>query len=566
MPIQRFWRGRRRPLIVVVAVVVAGVSAMLLIGGSARDVVSDEPIVTASASAPGSSPAAVIDGSIGNGAVKEVWRAPAQSASSWLQESWEEPFAVGAIQIVGPPSGDEGVTGSVLFSDGTRIPLNAIAVGSSPLTTVAISPRSVTWAKLELTGRGAAIGEFRLVPAGTEPPQWPVKTGIVTTPIDESNECSPTSSPIGSTSVPSGLALVCPATGTAVVNTAGIVVLGPPGGVVTAFAWLPRTQTVGRIASATLQSNGRGLLQFPTGSLSAGPFAVKLVASGTSTPLYVQLFNRSGATLTGPGYAPRGMTLVYSDDFDGPLSVSARGAGTRYAALKPDGGGGQQFGSAVFEDPALGHKLISTESGNLVISTRNLGSEPDPLVWGRSYSSGILSSMRVGGSGFSAQRGYFEARILAPAGTGTWPAFWMLNSQSSVAGENTHAGEVDAVELYGHNPLGSCHTLHNWPTSDGPVTGSPSCLDNDDGATDWALNWHVYGVRIRAGGADFFIDGKKVASKDGLVLDSAPYFFMVDLALGGGWPVDLTPTGGVVSMYVDWIHVYTSQAGDKEPS
>ena len=31
----------------------------------------------------------------------------------------------------------------------------------------------------------------------------------------------------------------------------------------------------------------------------------------------------------------------------------------------------------------------------------------------------------------------------------------------------------------------------------------------------------------------------------------------VDLASGGGWPVDLSSTAGISDMYVDWVRVYS---------
>ena len=33
-------------------------------------------------------------------------------------------------------------------------------------------------------------------------------------------------------------------------------------------------------------------------------------------------------------------------------------------------------------------------------------------------------------------------------------------------------------------------------------------------------------------------------------------FFMIDLATGGGWPVDLSRYNGVADMYVDYVRVY----------
>ncbi|KYH44972.1 hypothetical protein AZH51_13820 [Branchiibius sp. NY16-3462-2] len=510
------------------------------------------PTLTSSGSLPGTSPAAAVDGSIAAGQLGAVWRAPSGSTSSWLAETWATPVLVSALQVAGPSVAVPAQSATVTFSDGTSVPV-VVGSGSQPVSTVAFAARSVRWARLQISGTNAAIGEFRLIPSGTTPPTWPTTSGITTTSPAETAACSANATAIGTAPSASQLALVCPATGTAVSGSARVVIAGPVGATVTASAWVSGPNAVRQISSAVIPASGRSVFDIPTASLMAGPVGIKFVASTSSTPLYVQLVNRTGVAVAGKSYAPGGMTLQFSDDFTSPLSVSASGSSAKYAALKPDGGGGAQFGDAVFSDPAGGSGLLSTNNGNLVISSQN--TTTDPNGWGRKYAAGLISSTRVGGSGFAAQYGYFEARILAPAGTGTWPAFWMLNSQSAVAGQNSHSGEVDGVELYGNYPMGSCHSMHNWPATDGPITGTASCFSGN-GASDWALTWHTYGVRIRPGGADYYIDDKLVASHNGLVLDSAPYFFMVNLALGGGWPVNLSPTGGVVSMYVDWVHVY----------
>jgi beta-glucanase (GH16 family) len=134
----------------------------------------------------------------------------------------------------------------------------------------------------------------------------------------------------------------------------------------------------------------------------------------------------------------------------------------------------------------------------------------------------------------------------------------MLNTESAARPSDT-AGEVDAVELYGHNTLGSCHTIHSWGSPEASVPhddGDPNCSD-ENGFADWAMAWHTYGVRISPDGATFSIDGREVSTPRGLTHSSEPFFFLVDLALGGGWPVDLSSTAGVTDMYVDWVHVYT---------
>jgi hypothetical protein len=35
-----------------------------------------------------------------------------------------------------------------------------------------------------------------------------------------------------------------------------------------------------------------------------------------------------------------------------------------------------------------------------------------------------------------------------------------------------------------------------------------------------------------------------------------PHFFLIDLATGGGWPVDLSRYDGVADMYIDYVRVY----------
>jgi hypothetical protein len=40
---------------------------------------------------------------------------------------------------------------------------------------------------------------------------------------------------------------------------------------------------------------------------------------------------------------------------------------------------------------------------------------------------------------------------------------------------------------------------------------------------------------------------------------SQPLFFMVDLATGGGWPVDLSRYDGRADMYVDYVRVYQQE-------
>nr|WP_255479935.1 glycoside hydrolase family 16 protein [Quadrisphaera sp. RL12-1S] len=250
------------------------------------------------------------------------------------------------------------------------------------------------------------------------------------------------------------------------------------------------------------------------------------------------------------------MTLQWQDDFDAPLSVSGTGAGATYAAGKPESWGTSQFGDAVFAAPDTGAGTVATiPGGYLRLRVEPKGDLPVQTPYGQQHVGGLLSSARVGAGGFSAQYGYFEARMLAGAGKGTWPAFWMLNSQAATT-DNKTAGEVDAVELYGHDTSFTCHTLHDWGAPDDANSTGSKCLSPQQ-VQDWAVGWHDYGVRVTPDGAQFSIDGQVVADKRGLGRSGEPFFFLLDMALGGGWPVALDPTGGTSDLYVDWVRAYT---------
>ena len=142
--------------------------------------------------------------------------------------------------------------------------------------------------------------------------------------------------------------------------------------------------------------------------------------------------------------------------------------------------------------------------------------------------------------------------MLAPAGTGTWPAFWLLSTRSLTRGDAA-TGEVDVTELYGHEPRGRCQTVHSW------VKPKPKerayCGPLADGG-DFALEWHTYGARVTSTGTTFTVDGRVTAEAPAVAGSDEPFFFLANLAMGGGWPVDLVGTRATSTLYVDHIRVW----------
>ena len=528
---------------------------------------------TARASSTAGSPASALsDGRPAEGETGAEWRAAPDDPAPWAELSWDRPHEISAVQVFGPTStARDGSTaplhGLLRFGDGSTVVVSGIAGGNGAATTIALTPRMATSVRLEIqrTVPDAAVGlrEFAAYDAGTTPPRWPQEGPRYAAHLPPAGQCDASSAPVAEPA-PGRLTLVCPSPGSAVGRRTSIVVAADPGTPLEALTWTGRSGagpgSVAVVASATAGADGRATLQVDTSRTPRGPLTLRVQEAGgdPDRSLYVQLVHRGGRQVRSTGSAPAGMTLQWAEEFTGPVSISRTGAGAEYAATKPDASSSGQFGEARFADPASGAGTVATVDGDyLRIRARPAGDGTGEPA-GSGHVAGLLASADDGGAGFAAQYGYFEARMMGAPGPGAWPAFWMLDTESAARASDT-AGEVDAVELYGANTMGSCHTLHSWGAAapaapDGD--GQPSCQD-ENGFADWALAWHTYGVRITPDGATFSIDGQQVASPRGLSHSAEPFFFLVDLALGGGWPVDLGPTGGITDMYVDWVHVYT---------
>jgi hypothetical protein len=314
---------------------------------------------------------------------------------------------------------------------------------------------------------------------------------------------------------------------------------------------------------------GLATIRFPADDYPRGPLTMVINAWDApagdnnfthSDTFYLQLYNDSGVPYQegAPVGAPpqaAGMALAYQDDFNRPLSISLTGAGTRYSAQKPDLSeptGGGEFGDAIFVDPDGPYNpfAISGENYLRIRSVRTPDGFVDSRGWDRVHFGGLLSSLRFDRSGVAVRYGYFEARIMAPGGNGTWPAFWLLPQTDNPAGDV----EVDITELYGNNVAVSRETYHIWSN---PATGEGT-------ATTLAANnptftgWHVYGAKVTPTETIWYVDNVEAFRQPTAAQGDAPMFFMLNLALGSGWPVNLTTKyNDQVDFYVDYVRIFS---------
>jgi len=235
-----------------------------------------------------------------------------------------------------------------------------------------------------------------------------------------------------------------------------------------------------------------------------------------------------------------GFNLTFSEEFDGPLDVSAWGPGTRWIAHTPWAG---DFGDARFADPGSDFPF-AVKDGVLHIEAR----KDETGKW----SSGLLASNDPLGNGFSQQYGYFEMRAKLPPGPGVWPAFWLCSSynrRNKTAGRGGSV-EIDVLEYYGRTPCSFTATIHVWlprpHRSQGiAVTTKPY---------EASAGFHDYGCMVDPQWITMYFDGIQVWQAETPPEHNKPLMLLLNLALGPGWPIDKTPNPSV--MEVDYVRVY----------
>ena len=316
---------------------------------------------------------------------------------------------------------------------------------------------------------------------------------------------------------------------------------------------------------------GNGSFVFPADRYPHGPVTVRI--SGEQGALkdncYLQLYNRGGVSWKegipkDPPPAAKGMALLFSDDFTGPLSISSKDTKARYFDHKPLGGDFSTLPFTGHEERADPFTQVDTYLRIRADATKK--------------SAGLISSIHNDGQGVKASAPcYFECRFIAPNAIGTWPAFWLMTDYPT---DRKHGkpkdgpvDELDVIEAYGgegpREP--NSHDLyqvtpHAWNQGEaGKTAGEKAYADLHNPVSmikhgipsTWFDTFHTYGCKITEGDTIYYCDDIEIGRHKTLtVSNQKPLFFLVNLATGGGWPVDLSRYDGKADMYVDYVRVY----------
>ena len=324
------------------------------------------------------------------------------------------------------------------------------------------------------------------------------------------------------------------------------------------------------VATVALDAKGNGRFVFPASVYPHGPITVTI--SGQNGMLkdncYLQLYNKGGVSWNegmpkDPPPAAKGMALLFADDFKGPLSISSTDPKATYYDHKPPSG---------WQDFSI-HRFTSHESPNTPF--KQVDSYLRIRANDKTHTSGLITSMKNDASGVTAKAPcYFECRFIGPNAIGTWPAFWLLTDYMTdqVKGIKSPCDELDIIEAYGGEGPGAPNaydtymiTPHRWDQGEAgkametqafQTLHNPARMRKFGIPSTWYEAFHTYGCKITESDTIYYCDNIEMGRHATFPLSKQkPHFFLINLATGGGWPVDLSRYGKV-DMYVDYVRVY----------
>jgi beta-glucanase (GH16 family) len=228
-------------------------------------------------------------------------------------------------------------------------------------------------------------------------------------------------------------------------------------------------------------------------------------------------------------HIPSNLILTFSSDFSG-FANGGNGGAMWQTTLPRNGRNIPGTGELeYYSDPTVGSDPFSVSDGALSI-TATKGSP----VAGLPYTSGVITTE----SSFSQLYGYFQMTATLPAGTGYWPAFWLL--PANLSGTN----ELDVMEELGSNPMQYTATLHS------PTEGITSAIIP---TSDLTAGPNTFGMYWTPQSISFYLNGNLVAVAPTPTGMNTPMFMLADLAIASNVSSDTVFPG---TMQISSIQAY----------
>lgn len=241
--------------------------------------------------------------------------------------------------------------------------------------------------------------------------------------------------------------------------------------------------------------------------------------------------------------------VTWRDEFSGPAGAAPDRARWRYNT------GGNGWGNRELQSYTTSTSNVRLDGlGRLEIIARQATSGSCWYGTCR-YTSGRLLTLGT----FSQQYGRFAARIKVPAGSGLWPAFWMLDTNVNADSDPAYA-EMDIMEHVGNEPASVYASLH----ATRPSVSKSTCVGYTLPSGRFADAFHVFAADWTPTAVTFSIDGHPTVTRTRASYGAAwtanqPMFLVLNLAVGGTWPGSPpAATRFPATLLVDYVRVWES--------
>jgi beta-glucanase (GH16 family) len=241
--------------------------------------------------------------------------------------------------------------------------------------------------------------------------------------------------------------------------------------------------------------------------------------------------------------------LVWSDEFEGDGLIDPSRWEYQVGA---SGWGNQELQFYTAERL----ENVRRESGRLIIEARREDYQGAPYTSGRIRTRGKADWLY----------GRIEVQAKLPAGLGTWPAIWMLATDSDHGdGGWPDMGEIDIMEAVGHDP-GRTHSAIHTNALNHSLGTNPSATRVVPTST---TQFHVYALEWTPKRITTFVDGVPNLVFDRNGADwrrwpfDRPFHLILNVAVGGTWggAQGVNPEAFPTRMEVEYVRVYEDLAG-----
>lgn len=206
---------------------------------------------------------------------------------------------------------------------------------------------------------------------------------------------------------------------------------------------------------------------------------------------------------------------------------------------------------------------VFVKGGNLILKAVKGKSESGLTA----YTSGKVNSK----SKKQFLYGKVVARAKVPAGQGLWPAIWMMPQDESFYGQWPKCGEIDIMEILGHQTNVLYSNIH-YGLPHGEYQGTYKLED-----TTFSQDYHEFSLEWEPDEMRFYVDGElfhtvnnwytAVEGEDEVTYPAPfdqPFFVQMNLAVGGDWPgnPDATTNFDEAELAIDYVRVYQKESYD----